>query len=135
MCSSACKSTFAANLLRPCCWRCRYPPACPPALLCPCPAEWTLSNATGAPAGLIVVDSGSPQAISVAAPDPSHDVEWMGLPVVSTQGLAAGSFPSIDYLIRTNTSGGQVPAQCAVAGQQLQVPFMAQYNFYNCMVS
>lgn len=66
------------------------------------------------------------KAGDVAAPDPADDIDWLYL-VDNGSGLTR----RLKAVYRVETAGGKPPASCSQAGQQVFVPYVAQYWFYN----
>ena len=65
------------------------------------------------------------------APDPTTAIQWLLLTAVSSEG--PGIFSDVTYIQRVNTTGGRAPATGADAahlGEQVEVPYTAEYYFY-----
>jgi len=61
-------------------------------------------------------------------PDPTA-IPWLLLQKVSTEG--PGIFDRVTYIQRVNTSGGLAPSDPGhFVGEQVEVPYAAQYYFY-----
>jgi len=79
------------------------------------------------PSGSLVV--GARQAGATA--DPTA-IPWLRLGAVSTEG--PGIFEGTTYIQRVNTTGGLAPATAPTqAGQEVKVPYTAEYFFYRAV--
>lgn len=56
-------------------------------------------------------------------------VPWLLLEAVSTEG--PGPFQKVTYIQRVNTTGGLAPAPGGTVGDEVRVPYTAEYFFYH----
>jgi hypothetical protein len=69
-------------------------------------------------------------AAKVASPDPASNVPWLLLNVTTQAG--DGELSDVRHIQRLHTTGGVAPAgACTTEGEELRVPYTADYLFYH----
>jgi hypothetical protein len=69
------------------------------------------------------------QRLAACTPDP-NSIPWLLLAAASTRG--PGVFDGVTFVQRVNTVGGKAPsAPGANVGDEVQVPYTAEYSFYS----
>ena len=71
---------------------------------------------------------GALDAPPVAAPNPQQDIPWLRLRAASNVGK--GTFDDVAYIQRLNTRGGVAPTGACAAGQTVEAPYQATYDFW-----
>jgi hypothetical protein len=66
----------------------------------------------------------------VAAPDAVQDIPWLLLSVVPSPSEGPGRLAGIQHIQRVHTSGGVAPDGTCNNGDQVRIPYTADYLFY-----
>lgn len=70
-------------------------------------------------------------SVQVICPVDPTAIPWLKLSAVSSQG--PGPFEGTTFIQRVSTTGGRAPSRTGTAGEEVRIPYTAEYYFYRAI--